>query len=119
MCVCKIQEVFTSDVHNVSYVFSLLLIHPPPTLIGNKDNPFVVRPSYHNWAPWIGPHTRCGNVVLNTEFRKMHAPRSPAEELELNLTEDRLADELLKVKVWKQSVAIMALNKMNRLFIVI
>ncbi|KAF1381189.1 hypothetical protein PFLUV_G00150970 [Perca fluviatilis] len=65
----------------------------------NKENPFIVRPNYHNWAPWIGPHTRSGNVVLNTEYRKVHSPHSPAEQLELNVTEDRLTDELLKVKM--------------------
>ncbi|KAM9700009.1 HMG domain-containing protein 3-like [Menidia menidia] len=65
----------------------------------NKDNPFVIHPSYHNWAPWIGPHTRSGNVVFNTEYQKMHSPHSPVEELELTVTEDRLTDELLKVKM--------------------
>ncbi|XP_015251326.1 PREDICTED: uncharacterized protein LOC107098268 [Cyprinodon variegatus] len=65
----------------------------------NKENPFVIHPSYHNWAPWIGPHTRSGNVVFNTEYQKMHSPHSPVEELELTVTEDRLTDDLFKVKM--------------------
>jgi hypothetical protein len=24
------------------------------------------------WAPWIGPHTRKEDAVLNTEYRKWH-----------------------------------------------
>ncbi|XP_038164881.1 uncharacterized protein LOC119799159 [Cyprinodon tularosa] len=49
--------------------------------------------------PWIGPHTRSGNVVFNTEYQKMHSPHSPVEELELTVTEDRLTDDLFKVKM--------------------
>ncbi|KAM9752062.1 uncharacterized protein ACNS7B_008700 isoform 2-T3 [Menidia menidia] len=65
----------------------------------NKANPFIVRPSYKFWAPWIGPHTRRGSVVLNTEDRKIHSPHSAKEEVELTVTEDRLKDELLKLKM--------------------
>ncbi|XP_052007900.1 uncharacterized protein LOC127661315 [Xyrauchen texanus] len=65
----------------------------------NEANPFVVRPSYHNWAPWIGPHTRSGNHLLNTEYQKVHSPYSVKEESEFTLTEDRLTDELLKLKI--------------------
>lgn len=36
----------------------------------------MVRPSYHNWAPWIGPHTISGNLLLNTEYEKVHSPYS-------------------------------------------
>ncbi|KAM9752957.1 uncharacterized protein ACNS7B_009249 [Menidia menidia] len=65
----------------------------------NKENPFVIHHSYHNWALWIGPRSRSGNVVFNTEYQKMHSPHSPVEELELMVTENRPTDELLKVKM--------------------
>ncbi|KAG1940192.1 hypothetical protein F2P79_016907 [Pimephales promelas] len=29
----------------------------------DKQNPFAVKPTYHHWAPWIGPHTRKSNKV--------------------------------------------------------
>ncbi|XP_042600016.1 LOW QUALITY PROTEIN: uncharacterized protein LOC109070584 [Cyprinus carpio] len=61
----------------------------------NKANPFVVRPSYHNWAPWIGPHTRSGDLLLNKEYEKVHSPYSAKEESEFTVTEDQLTDELL------------------------
>ncbi|RXN31523.1 HMG domain-containing 3 isoform X2 [Labeo rohita] len=65
----------------------------------NKANPFVVRPSYHNWAPWIGPHTRSGDHLLNTEYEKVHSLYSVKEESEFTVTEDRLTDEHLKLKM--------------------
>lgn len=37
--------------------------------------------------------------MLNTEFQKRHTPHSAQEEVELTVTEDRLTDELLKLKV--------------------
>lgn len=53
----------------------------------------MVRPSF-------GPHTRSGNHLLNTEYQKVHSPYSVKEESEFTLTEDRLTDELLKLKVF-------------------
>ncbi|XP_067303567.1 uncharacterized protein [Pseudorasbora parva] len=64
----------------------------------SKENPFLVPPSYNFWAPWIGPRTR-SDIVLNTEFAKIHAPKSAAEVQEITVTEDRLTDELSKQKV--------------------
>jgi len=49
----------------------------------NKANPFVVCPS---WAPCIGPHTRSGNLLLNTEYQKVHSPYSVKEESKFTLT---------------------------------
>ncbi|KAK7143946.1 hypothetical protein R3I93_014952 [Phoxinus phoxinus] len=38
-------------------------------LLGSAhQNPFLVSPSYHYWAPWIGPNTRREDTVLNTEY---------------------------------------------------
>ncbi|XP_078018218.1 uncharacterized protein LOC117262505 [Epinephelus lanceolatus] len=65
----------------------------------NRQNPFVVRPNYHNWAPWIGPHTRGSDVVLNTEYNKINQPRHPNEAAEFLITEERLTDEILKLKM--------------------
>uniref|UniRef100_A0A3B3BZI3 Uncharacterized LOC112141289 n=1 Tax=Oryzias melastigma TaxID=30732 RepID=A0A3B3BZI3_ORYME len=64
-----------------------------------SQNPFVVSPSYENWAPWIGVETRSGNTVLNTEFQKVPQQRSTGEPQLDNVTEDRLVDELLKQKL--------------------
>ncbi|KAL0152730.1 hypothetical protein M9458_052453, partial [Cirrhinus mrigala] len=55
---------------------------------------------YHKWAPWSGPHTRSGDHLLNTEYEKVHSPYSVKEESEITVTEDRLTDELLKLKVF-------------------
>ncbi|KAK0155944.1 HMG domain-containing protein 3 [Merluccius polli] len=64
----------------------------------NRQNPFVVQPSFHNWAPWIGPQTRGSDVVLNTEYNKIHQSRHPNEAAEFLITEERLTDEILKLK---------------------
>lgn len=65
---------------------------------GQKNNPFCVTPSYNFWAPWIGSKTRIANVVLNTEFEKVHKAKT-AERTEITVSEDRLKDELSKQKV--------------------
>ncbi|XP_049333211.1 uncharacterized protein LOC125801123 [Astyanax mexicanus] len=65
----------------------------------NRQNPFVVCPSYHYWAPWIGCHTRSTSMVLNTEYSKVHTARTPDEASDFNITEDRLTDEILKLKM--------------------
>ncbi|KAA0709702.1 hypothetical protein E1301_Tti019874 [Triplophysa tibetana] len=57
-------------------------------------NSFVVPPSLHFWAPWIGRNTRLSDTVLNTEFEKVHSTNS--ENL---ISEDRLTEELFKQKV--------------------
>ncbi|XP_051816802.1 uncharacterized protein LOC110966392 isoform X2 [Acanthochromis polyacanthus] len=66
-----------------------------------RKNPFVVPPSYHHWAPWIGPHTRRSNSVLNTEFEKMQAPKTPnsRDDDDEMINEERLTDELVNLKV--------------------
>ena len=68
---------------------------------GGRKNPFVVPPTYHNWAPWIGPQTRQSNVVLNTEFEKVQEPKKPSsgDPDDQQITEERLTDELLNLKV--------------------
>ncbi|XP_067285677.1 uncharacterized protein [Pseudorasbora parva] len=69
-------------------------------LLGSAcQNPFLVSPSYHYWAPWIGPNTRREDTVLNTEYAKMHAPRPATEDAELHVTEERLEEVLTNLKV--------------------
>ncbi|XP_076843552.1 uncharacterized protein LOC143488617 isoform X3 [Brachyhypopomus gauderio] len=63
------------------------------------QNPFVVHPTYAYWAPWIGPHTRKCNDVLNTEWEKVHHSVNPAEMADLDVSEDRLLNEVLNLKV--------------------
>lgn len=65
---------------------------------GQKNNPFCVPPSYNFWAPWIGSKTHRANVVLNTEFEKVHKAKT-ADRTEITVSEDRLKDELSKQKV--------------------
>lgn len=65
---------------------------------GGRNNPFVVPPSYDCWAPWIGVNTRKSEMVLNTEFAKIQKTR-PCDMLDLHITEERLGDELFKMKV--------------------
>ncbi|KTF72276.1 hypothetical protein cypCar_00043055 [Cyprinus carpio] len=63
-------------------------------------NPFAVQPSYSRWAPWIGHKTRMDHTVLNTEFAKVTTAKvTSAEAQMMNVSEDRLVDELMKQKV--------------------
>ncbi|RXN36857.1 HMG domain-containing 3-like protein [Labeo rohita] len=63
-------------------------------------NPFLVDPSYEKWAPWIGGKTRIGNTVLNTEYEKVASAKVTSPDAQvLNVSEDRLVDELMKQKV--------------------
>ncbi|XP_056453234.1 uncharacterized protein LOC130387964 [Gadus chalcogrammus] len=67
-----------------------------------RKNPFVVPPSYHHWAPWIGPHTRRSNSVLNTEFEKLQSPKADGDDNfndDEKMHEERLTDELVNLKV--------------------
>ncbi|KAL1275320.1 hypothetical protein QQF64_034943 [Cirrhinus molitorella] len=64
-----------------------------------RKNPFVVVPSYNNWASWIGPKTRRDDTVFNTEHEKFHAPRQATEMADLQMTEKRLQDALINLKV--------------------
>ncbi|XP_041859627.1 uncharacterized protein LOC121651457 [Melanotaenia boesemani] len=64
-----------------------------------SQNPFVVKPTYDNWASWIGEETRQSNTVLNTEYEKVPSQRSSGEPQLGDLTEDHLVDELLRQKV--------------------
>lgn len=64
---------------------------------GGRKNPFVVPLSYHHWSPWIGPHTRRSNLVLNTEFEVNKVPSGSEEDEPID--EERLTDELSNLKV--------------------
>ncbi|KAJ4945767.1 hypothetical protein JOQ06_023445 [Pogonophryne albipinna] len=61
-------------------------------------NPFIVRPSYQNWAPWIGQHTRQSDIVFNTEYAKIHVP-DVSTDADERVTEERLVDEVLNLKI--------------------
>ncbi|KAK3730434.1 hypothetical protein QZH41_003002 [Actinostola sp. cb2023] len=49
------------------------------TGLSDVHNPFVVKPSYKFWAPWIGRHTRASKTILNTEYKKCHHDKDVAE----------------------------------------
>lgn len=63
-----------------------------------NPNHFAVKPSYHLWAPWIGPNTKKSGSVLNTEWEKVHSS-NPNPASEVPVTEERLIDELMSLKV--------------------
>lgn len=64
-----------------------------------EENPFIVKPTFGLWAPWIGPETRKSDVVLNTEWEKVHRPTKAKEQADLDIAEDRLLEEVMKMKV--------------------
>ncbi|XP_049337255.1 uncharacterized protein LOC103031382 [Astyanax mexicanus] len=64
-----------------------------------QQNPFAVHPTFSYWAPWIGPHTRKTDDVLNTEWEKVHHSAKQAERADLDVSEDRLLNEVLNLKV--------------------
>ncbi|XP_052407904.1 uncharacterized protein LOC127953050 [Carassius gibelio] len=64
-----------------------------------EENPFVVKPTFGFWAPWIGPETRKSDLVLNTEWEKVHRPAKPKEQADVDISEDRLLEEVMKMKV--------------------
>lgn len=101
-------EALTS--HNYSYSCFKCGYYPPVVVMdlhrkdvfnmpGGRKNPFVVGPSYNYWAPWIGPKTRKGDTVLNTEHEKIHALRQATEMADLQVTEERLQDALINLRV--------------------
>ncbi|XP_027881589.1 uncharacterized protein LOC114149740 isoform X2 [Xiphophorus couchianus] len=63
-----------------------------------RKNPFVVKATYHNWSPWIGPQTRRSDILMNTESEKVHLPDSNSD-VDQFLTEERFADEVLNLKL--------------------
>ncbi|XDV48466.1 hypothetical protein PO909_017872 [Leuciscus waleckii] len=77
----------------------MIFFNTMPKSAGGRKNPFVVAPSYTNWAPWIGPKTRKADTVCNTEHEKFHAPRQATEMADLQMTEERLQDALINLKV--------------------
>ncbi|XP_034082898.1 uncharacterized protein LOC117553198 isoform X1 [Gymnodraco acuticeps] len=99
-------EAMTAHDYNFSCVHCG--VHPPVvimdlhkkgvfTMAGNRDNPCRVSPSFHKWAPWIGPRTRSSKCVLNTEFSKVK--KSDADQVDIDVTEERLSTELTNLKV--------------------
>ena len=69
--------------------------------LGNASNPCVLSPSYETWAPWIGPQTRNSNIVFNTEYMKGKGRNQSTvlEQEEVEITEERLTDEIMNLKV--------------------
>ncbi|KAK7929809.1 hypothetical protein WMY93_006204 [Mugilogobius chulae] len=65
----------------------------------NRTNPCCVPPSFVKWAPWISPRTRGSNSVWNTEFSKTRSTKYPENNADIEVSEERLSDELVKVKV--------------------
>ncbi|KAM9344390.1 uncharacterized protein KZ484_016720 [Pholidichthys leucotaenia] len=68
-------------------------------LKSGDSNPYSVKPNFHNWAPWIGRETRKDAIILNTEYQKLHTTNPQDRTAEMPVTEERLGDELLKLKV--------------------
>ncbi len=66
------------------------------TLHAGNNNPYAVNPEYTFWAPWIGPHTRSGSTVINTEYRKCPSAKTTHHDNNdlAMVSEDRLIDLL-------------------------
>ena len=45
----------------------------------DAQNPFIVKPSYKFWSPWVGRFTRKGSKLLNSEHRKCRHDLDEAE----------------------------------------
>lgn len=76
-----------------------ILIMSRVLFTGCAKNSFSVRPSFEYWGPWIGKNTRRSEMALNTEFEKASSAKSSTEAEVSMVSEDRLADELMKQKV--------------------
>ncbi|XP_058618392.1 uncharacterized protein LOC131531574 [Onychostoma macrolepis] len=61
-------------------------------------NPYTLKPNYENWAPWIGRHTCRSPSVINTEWKKVQTTNTLDNIAEIDMTEERLSDELMKLK---------------------
>ncbi|XP_063073545.1 uncharacterized protein LOC134464029 [Engraulis encrasicolus] len=66
-------------------------------LVPCKDIMIFRHRSYNNWAPWVSPHTRASEEIMNTEYCKA-LQANPTTSGELDVTEERLTDELLKLR---------------------
>lgn len=95
LCKGNVQQ-YESNCFKVSVIF---------TLHTGKNNPYTIDPEYTFWAPWIGVHTRSGNTVLNTEYRKCPSMKvthhEPTDDDMALVSEDRLVDLLGNSSVWK------------------
>ncbi len=85
---------FKSLVHY--FIFCMILV--------GDTNPYTLKPNYENWAPWIGRHTRRSPSVINTEWKKVQTTNTLDNIAEIDMTEERLSDELMKLKVCTSSV---------------
>ncbi|KAI7789432.1 putative HMG domain-containing protein 3-like [Triplophysa rosa] len=72
-----------------------------------------VSPSYEKWAPWIGPRTRASKQVLNTEYAKLKATTSVAEQADIDITEERLSSELMNLKGSKMDLLLRLREEMK------
>ncbi len=66
-----------------------------------ESNPFRVSPTYHQWAPYIGPQTRKDRLLYNTEYMKLknvdpqdHSPIP--EDVLMHLLADEKVDTVRK-----------------------
>ncbi|KAM9365863.1 HMG domain-containing protein 3-like isoform 2-T2 [Pholidichthys leucotaenia] len=64
----------------------------------SSQNPFLVEPSFNNWAAWIGRNTRKSCYVLNTAHEEK-VPRQNEDDEVCSVTEECLIDELKRQKV--------------------
>ena len=68
------KTVIMLNVQEIAFLIS------DPLFAGQGKNAFTIKPSYTYWAPWIGRHSRKGNVVFNTEHRKCSRPLNEDDE---------------------------------------
>lgn len=69
-------------------------------ILAGDRNPYNIKPNFEYWAPWIGRYTRKAPIVLNTEWQKVQSTSAQDLITEMDITEERLSDELMKLKIF-------------------
>ncbi|XP_073676614.1 uncharacterized protein [Garra rufa] len=93
-------ETFNGEVNSEEFWETLSMERIATGLLRIGDtNPYTLKPNYENWAPWIGRHTRRSPSLINTEWKKVQTTNTLDNIAEIDMTEERLSDELMNLKV--------------------
>ncbi|XP_067249231.1 HMG domain-containing protein 3-like [Chanodichthys erythropterus] len=94
------HETYNGEVNSEDFWETLTMERIAAGLLKTGDrNPYNIKPNFEYWAPWIGRYTRKAPIVLNTEWQKVQSTSAQDLITEMDITEERLSDELMKLKV--------------------
>ncbi|XP_042602320.1 HMG domain-containing protein 3-like isoform X2 [Cyprinus carpio] len=94
------HETYNGEVNSEDFWETLSMERIAAGLLKTGDrNPYNIKPNFEYWAPWIGRYTRKAPIVLNTEWQKVQSTSAQDLITEMDITEERLSDELMKLKV--------------------